>query len=51
LTQKEFLIDEIIMLFDRYCPDPIIREDSKFSEEELKTLIQNISIKMKNCYP
>jgi len=45
------LINEIIMLFDRYCPDPRIREDYEFSEEELKNLIQKIFIGMKNRYP
>jgi hypothetical protein len=30
------LIDEIIMLFDRYCPDPYLCEDYEFMEEELK---------------
>jgi hypothetical protein len=44
-------IDELIMLFDRYCPDPTIREDQEFSEEELKNLIQNIFIEMKDRYP
>jgi hypothetical protein len=45
------LIDQIIMLFDRYCPDPIIREDYEFSKEELKHLIRKIFIEMKNNYP
>ena len=45
------LIDEIIMLFDRYCPDPSIREDYEFSEQELKNLIKKILIEMKNRYP
>lgn len=44
-------ISEIIMLFDRYCPDPRIREDYEFSEEELKNLIQTIFIEMKDRYP
>ena len=32
---KEFdrLIDELILLFDRYCPDPSLRESHEFSEE------------------
>jgi hypothetical protein len=41
------LIDELILLFDRYCPDPSLREDQEFSEEELKNLIQEILIEMK----
>ena len=45
------LIDELVSLFDRYCPDPRIREDYEFSEEELKNLIQKILIEMKNRYP
>lgn len=45
------LINEIIMLFDRYSPDPTIREDQEFSEEELKNLIQKILIEMKDRYP
>lgn len=30
------LIDEIIMLFDSYCPDPYLCKDYEFIEEELK---------------
>ena len=45
------LIDELVSLFDRYCPDPTIREDYEFSEKELKNLIQNILIEMKDRYP
>lgn len=45
------LISEIIILFDRYCPDPSLRESYEFSEEELKNLIQKILIEMKNRYP
>ena len=44
------LTNEIIMLFDRYCPDPYLREDYEFSEEELKNLIQKIFIEMKDRY-
>ena len=44
------LISERIMLFDRYCPDPSIREDYEFSEEQLKDLVQKIFIEMKNRY-
>lgn len=49
---KDFdkLISEIILLFDRYCPDPTIREDYEFSEEELKNLVQKILIEMKDHY-
>jgi len=45
------LIDELVSLFDRYCPDPSLRESHEFSEEELKKLIQNIFIEMKERYP
>jgi len=45
------LIDELVSLFDRYCPDPNLRESHEFSEEELKKLIQKIFIKMKDRYP
>ena len=45
------LIDELVSLFDRYCPDPNIRESHEFSEEELKKLIRKIFIKMKDRYP
>jgi len=30
------LIDELVSLFDRYCPDTSLRESHEFSEEELK---------------
>ena len=45
------LIDDLISLFDRYCPDPSLRESHEFSEEELKKLIQKILIEMKDRYP
>ena len=45
------LIDELVSLFDRFCPDPSLRESHEFSEEELKKLIQNIFIEMKDPYP
>jgi len=45
------LIDELVSLFDRYCPDPSLRESHEFSEEELKKLIQKIFIEMKDRYP
>ena len=45
------LIDELISLFDRFCPDPSLRESHEFSEEELKKLIQKIFIQMKDRYP
>ena len=44
------LIDELVSLFDRYCPDPSLRESHEFSEEELKKLIQKIFIEMKDRY-
>ena len=47
----EDLVDDIVSLFDRFCPDPSIRESYEFSEEELKNLIQNIFIEMKDRYP
>lgn len=45
------LIDELVSLFDRYCPDPSLRESHEFSEEEVKNLIQKILIEMKDRYP
>ena len=45
------LIDELVSLFDRYCPEPNLRESHEFSEEELKKLIQKILIEMKDRYP
>ena len=45
------LIDELVSLFDRYCPDSSLRESHEFSEEELRDLVQNIFIKMKEYYP
>lgn len=45
------LMDEVVSLFDRYCPDSYFRESHEFSEEQLKKLIQKIFIKMKNGYP
>ncbi len=44
------LIDELVSLFNRYCPDPSLRESHEFSEEELKKLIQKIFIEMKDRY-
>ena len=44
------LIDELVSLFDRFCPDPSLRESHEFSEEELKKLIQKIFIQMKDRY-
>lgn len=41
------LIDELISFFDRYSPDPILRESHEFNEEEFRDLVQNIFIKMK----
>ncbi len=45
------LIDELVSLFDRFCPDTSLRESHEFSEEELKKLIQKIFIQMKDRYP
>jgi len=45
------LIGDLIMLFDKYCPDPSLRESHELSEEELKKLIQKILIEMKEHYP
>jgi hypothetical protein len=45
------LIDELVSLFDRYCPDPSIRESHEFSEKELKEIVQKILFKMKKYYP
>ena len=45
------LINEIVLLFDRYCPDPKIREDYELSEKQIKNLIQTIFIEMKNRSP
>ena len=45
------LVDELLSLFERYCPEPNLRKRNEFSEEELKKLIQNILIEMKNRYP
>jgi hypothetical protein len=44
------LIDDIISLFDRYCPDPSLRESNEFSEEELRDLIQEIFLEIKEKY-
>ena len=44
------LIDELVSLFDRFCSDPSLRESHEFSEEELKKLIENIFIQMKDRY-
>ena len=45
------LIGDLIMLFDRYCPDPSLRESHELSEEELRDLVQKIFIEMKERYP
>jgi len=45
------LIDELVSLFDRFCPDPSLRESHEFSEEELKKVIQTIFVEMKDRYP
>jgi hypothetical protein len=45
------LIDELVSLFDRYCPDSNIRESHEFNEKELRNLVQTIFIKMKTYYP
>ena len=45
------LIDDLIMLFDLYCPDPSLHESNELSEEELRDLVQKIFIEMKEGYP
>nr|YP_010134041.1 hypothetical protein KYU77_pgp066 [Tryblionella apiculata]QWM93530.1 hypothetical protein [Tryblionella apiculata] len=45
------LIDELVSLFDLYCPDPSLRESHELSEEELRDLVQKIFIEMKERYP
>ena len=45
------LIDDLVSLFDRFCPDSSLRESHEFSEEELKKLIQEVFIQMKDHYP
>ena len=45
------LIDELVSLFDRYCPDSSLRESHELSEEELRDLVQKIFIEMKEGYP
>lgn len=45
------LVDELVMLFDRYCPDPEIRETNEFQERELKNIISQIYMEIKNNYP
>ena len=45
------LIDRLVSFFDRYCPDPSLRENHEFSEEELRDLVQNIFSKMKEYFP
>jgi hypothetical protein len=45
------LIGDLIMLFDRYCPDPSLRESHELSEEGLRDLVQKIFIEMKEGYP
>lgn len=44
------LIDDLVSLFDQYCPDSTIREDHELSEEELKNCIRTIFIEMKDRY-
>ena len=44
------LIGDLIMLFNRYCPDPSLRESYELSEKELKDLVQKILIEMKERY-
>lgn len=45
------LIDDLISLFDPYCPDGMMQEDYKLGEEELKKVIQTIFVEMKDRYP
>jgi oligoendopeptidase F len=51
LRNKYHFIEDLISLFDKYCPDPTIRKNYEFSAEKLKNLIQKILIKMKDHYP
>ena len=44
------LIDELVSLFDRYCPDSSLRESHELSEEELRDLVKDIFIEMKEKY-
>lgn len=44
------LIDDLVSLFDRYCPDPSLAESHELSEEELRDLFQEIFIEMKEKY-
>ena len=41
------LVDELVSLFDIYCPDSSLRESHEFSEEELRDLVKDIFIEMK----
>lgn len=41
------LIDELVSLFDRYCPDLSICERHEFSEKKVRDLIQTIFIQIK----
>lgn len=45
------LIDDLVSLFDRFCPDPSLRESHKFSEEEFRKVMQEIFTEMKDRYP
>ena len=36
------LIDDLVSLFDRYCPDSSICESHELSEKELRDLVQKI---------
>ena len=45
------LIDELVLLCRRYCPDSNLRESHEFSEEDLRKLIQKMFITMKDRYP
>jgi hypothetical protein len=46
----DYLIDELVSLFDIYLPYPNARESHEFGEEKLRDLVQNIFIKMKEDF-
>jgi hypothetical protein len=44
------LIDELVSLFERYCPDSSLHESHELSEEELKNLVKDIWVEMTEKY-
>jgi len=44
------LIDKLFSLFDTYSPDLSFRESYELSDEELRNLVKNIFIEMKEKY-